>query len=171
MRIDRACRVGADDLNLGVALLEVARRADDGASGADARDEGGHFAVGVVPYLWAGRAIVRARIGRVGVLVRVARAGNLAREPRRDIAVALWRIGGHAVGADDDLRAQRPQQAAFFFRDFIGHHTDEMIAFDRGGQRQAGSSVAAGWLDDRAARLELARLLARLHQRKRRYGL
>src|SRR5689334_713642 len=41
-----------------------------------------------------------------------------------------------------------------------------MVALDRRGQGQPGAGVAAGWLDDGPARLELAGLLTRLHQRE-----
>ena len=47
--VDRAGGVGADHLDVGVLLLEVAADAADRAAGADARDEVGDPALGLAP--------------------------------------------------------------------------------------------------------------------------
>src|SRR5262249_31113799 len=58
MGVDRAGRVGANDFDVGIALLEVARGADDGACRADSGDKGGHFAIGIAPDFGASGLIV-----------------------------------------------------------------------------------------------------------------
>ena len=52
-RVDRADRVGADDLQAGLALLEIVARARDGAAGADARDEHVELVADLLPDLGA----------------------------------------------------------------------------------------------------------------------
>src|SRR5205823_5603836 len=78
--VDRPLRVGADDLDGGVAFLEVAADAGDGAAGADPGDEGVDLAAGLLPDLRAGAAVVRGGVGLVGVLVGLEGAGDLLGE-------------------------------------------------------------------------------------------
>ena len=105
-------RVGleGDDLYLRVVLLEAGRRTDEGAARAKPGDEVRDLAVRLLPDLGRRRFVVRARVGRVGVLVRIEVAfGVLGVEPPRltDGPVrALARVGQnevHAVGAQDLL--------------------------------------------------------------------
>jgi hypothetical protein len=76
--VDRADRVGAVDLHPAVGdLLEVAADAAERAAGAGAGDEVRDPPVGLLPQLRPGALVVRARVGRVGVLVRLPGAGDL----------------------------------------------------------------------------------------------
>ena len=58
---DRAFRIGADDLDFGILLLEIAGHAGDGAAGADAGDEDGDPPFGLLPDFVAGGAIMDFR--------------------------------------------------------------------------------------------------------------
>src|SRR5439155_8814437 len=110
-RLRRAARqhaalgVGADHLDVRLALLEVAGDAGDGAAGADAGDEGRDLAVGLVPDLRAGRAVVDLRVGEVGELVGPPRPWDLAGQAVGDAVVAVRRVRRHGGGGDDDLGA------------------------------------------------------------------
>ena len=75
--VDRADRVGADDLDGRVALLEVAAGAGDRAAGADAGDEVRDAAARLLPQLGAGGRVVGVRVGRVEVLVGLEGARDL----------------------------------------------------------------------------------------------
>src|SRR5918997_2901726 len=106
------CRVRfeGDDLYLGVVLFETGRRTDEGTARAEPCDEVCHLAVRLLPDLGRRRFVVRARVGGVGVLVRIEVAlGVLGVELPRltDGPVrALVRVGQnkvHAVGAQDLL--------------------------------------------------------------------
>src|SRR5919107_1010802 len=97
-----------DNLYLRAVLLETRRRADEGPARAEPCDEVCDLAVGLLPDLGRRRFVVRARVGRVGVLVRIEVAlGVLGVELPRltDGPVrALVRVGQnkvHAVGAQD----------------------------------------------------------------------
>src|SRR5918993_715361 len=105
-------RVGfeGDGLYLRVVLLETRRRADEGAARAEPCDEVCDLAVRLLPDLGRRRLVVRARVGRVGVLVRIeVEFRTLSVEPPRltDGPVrALVGVGQHkvhAVGAQDLL--------------------------------------------------------------------
>ena len=87
VRVDRALRIGADDLDVRVLLLEVARHPGDRAAGADADDQVRELAVGLAPQLRPGRLVVRLRVGRVRVLVGLEGAGDVAREAVGDAVV------------------------------------------------------------------------------------
>ena len=87
--VDRADRVGADDLDRRVHLLEVAPGAGDRAARADAGDEVRDLPGGLLPQLRAGRRVVRGRVGLVEVLVGLERAGDLLGEPVGDAVVGL----------------------------------------------------------------------------------
>src|SRR3712207_8310717 len=63
--VDRALWVDADDAHLSAGdLLEVAAGAADRAAGADAGDEAGDPAVGLLPDLRPGGLVVRPRVDR-----------------------------------------------------------------------------------------------------------
>ncbi len=83
-RVDRPLGVDADDADRAAGrLAQVAAGARDRAAGADARDEVRDAAVGVAPDLGAGGLVVAAGAVRVVVLVRLERAGDLARRGGR----------------------------------------------------------------------------------------
>src|SRR5215210_5498234 len=69
--VEGRVRLEGDDLYLGVVLLEARRRADEGTARAQARYEVRDLAACLLPDLRRRRIVVRARVGRVGVLVRV----------------------------------------------------------------------------------------------------
>ena len=92
-------------LMFGVPLLEVAADAGDGAAGADAGDEGGDLALGLLPDFRAGGAVVDLGVGEVGELVGPPGAGDLAGQPVGDAVVALGRVGRDVGRRDDDLGA------------------------------------------------------------------
>src|SRR5205823_8980357 len=81
--VDRAHRIGPDHLDRRVLLLQVAPDAADRAAGAYARHEVRDRALGLLPQLRAGAAVVRLRVRLVRVLVRLERTRDL---------------GGQAVG-------------------------------------------------------------------------
>src|ERR687888_2133285 len=81
-------RLAADDLDLRVLLLEVARAAHDRAGGAHAGHKMREAPVGVAPDLRAGRLVVDLRIGGGRELVR-HRAFALAHPPLPKVARPL----------------------------------------------------------------------------------
>src|SRR5215218_3299001 len=105
-------RVGfeGDDLYPRVVLLETRRRTDEGAASAEPGDEVRDLASRLLPDLGRRRLVVRARVGRVGVLVRIEVAlGVLGVEPPRLTDGPVRAIAGvgkdevHAVSAQDLL--------------------------------------------------------------------
>ena len=82
-REHRALRVGGDDADVGVLLLEVARRAGERAARAGTGDEVRDPAGGLLPDLGSGGLGVGERVVRVGVLVGTEGVA-LRREPLGD---------------------------------------------------------------------------------------
>src|SRR5262249_3400991 len=66
---DRAFRIGPDDLDVGIAFLQVAGHAGDRAARADAGHEGRDAALGLLPDFRAGSAIMNFGISQVRELV------------------------------------------------------------------------------------------------------
>src|SRR5687768_15505510 len=106
-----------------------------------------YAAFGLAPDLGSRRLVVRERIGRVLVLAWLEAARDLLCQPLGDGVVALGIIGRRSR-CDDYLGAHSLQQVLFLFAHLIWHHADAPVAFDRGGQDQAGSRVPARRLDD-----------------------
>src|SRR5205807_6525484 len=79
--VDRAFGIRADDRDRRIALLQVPRRAADGAARADAGDEHVDATFGLLPDLRAGGLGVGRRVGRIGELVGLERPRDLARCP------------------------------------------------------------------------------------------
>ena len=83
--VDRALRVGADDLHPAVGdLLEVAAGAADRAAGADARDEVRDRPSVCRQISGPGRLVVAQRVVRVGVLVGLPGALGVSRISRSE---------------------------------------------------------------------------------------
>ena len=159
--VHRPGRVGADDLDVGVLLLEVAADAADRAAGADAAHEVGDLPVGLLPDLGTGRLVVGARVVRVGVLVGLPRAG-LGGQPVGHVVVGVGVLGRDRGRADDDLGAVRLQHVALVLADLVGADEDALVALGLRDHGEAHAGVARRRLDDRAAGLELAGRLGRL---------
>ena len=157
-RVHRAFRIGADDAHrwpLG-HLLQIPARTGDGAAGADAGDEMGDLAVGVIPDLGPRRLVVADRTHRVGVLVGFPRAVDLLDETVGHAVVAVRVVGRHRRRADHDLSAVGAQHILLVLADLVRADEDAFVAALLGDQRQADTGVARCRFDDRAAGLELA---------------
>ena len=163
--VDGALGVGADDLDLRVALLQVAPGARDRAAGADGDDECVDLAVRLLPDLRPRRLVVGLRVGHVRVLVGLEAAGDLLREPVGDAVVALRRVVLDRGRRDHDLGAVGPQHRDLLLAHLVGHDEDAAVAACRRRDREADAGVAGGRLDDRPAGPQLPLALRRLDHR------
>ncbi len=109
---------------------------------------------------------MRFRVGGIRVLIGTARSWYFVGQPVRNVFVVFRRFMGDAAWADHDLGSIGAQQATLLFADLVGHDKDAVISFERGGQRQSVTGIAAGRLDDCTAWTQQASLLALLNQRR-----
>ena len=123
-------------------------------------------AVGGIPDLRPRVLIVGFGVGRVAVLVRLPRPGNLPRQAIADPVVAALVVGVDIGRAHDHLGAVGAQQRPLLLRLLVGHDEDAAIAARRGSHRQPDAGVPAGWLHDRASGLEQAGALGGLDHRQ-----
>ena len=130
-----------------------------GAAGADADDEVGDPAVGLLPDLRPGLLVVRGGVRQVVVLVRLPCVRHLLLEPRRHRVVRPRVLGIDVGRADDHLGAERLERVHLLLRLLVGRREDAVVAFDDGGDREPHAGVARRALDDRAARLQQPRPL------------
>ena len=165
-RVDRALGIDADDLHLGLALVEPAADAGDRAAGADGDDDRVELAAGLLPDLRRRDVVVRLRVRHVRVLVGLEPARDLLGEARRDGVVALRRVVVDRGRRDHDLGAVRAQHRDLLLAHLVRHDEDEAVALVRGRDREPDAGVAGGRLDDRPARLELPVALGRLDHRE-----
>ena len=163
--VDGSLRVGADDLDLRVALLQVAARARDRAARADRDHERVDLTARLLPDLRACRLVVGLGIGHVRVLVGLEAAGDLLREPVRDRVVALGRVVLDGGRRDHDLGAVGPQHRDLLLAHLVRHHEDAAVAARCRRDREPDAGVARGRLDDRPAGPELPLALGRLDHR------
>src|SRR5215212_345113 len=147
-----------DDLYGGVVLLEPCRRPDEGAARAEPSDEVRYLSCGLVPDLRRRGLVVRARVGRVGVLVRVEVPLRVLRVypprlpdgPVRSLA-GIGQHEIHAVGPEDLL----PLLAGVF------RHAELYLVAERSTDPGVSyARVAAGRIEYGLPRREGARLLA-----------
>src|SRR5439155_7905546 len=124
---DRAHRVGPDDLEAGLLLLEVAARARDRAAGAHAGHVVGDPAAGLLPDLGSGGAVVGLGIRGVAVLVGEVGARALARDAARDRIVGLRGVGRDGGGREPDLGAEGLEQVDLLARDLVGHAEHRLV--------------------------------------------
>src|SRR6185312_16262895 len=97
-------------------------------------------AVGLVPQLGAGRALVGRRVLGVPVLVGLEGAGDVAGESGGDAVIALGGLGEDVGGAQDDFGAIGSEEGLLLGRLLVGHHEDAAIALEcrRDGEAVAG---------------------------------
>ena len=164
--VDRALGIDADDLHLGLLLVEPAADARDRPAGADGDDDRVELAAGLLPDLGRGDVVVRLRVRHVRVLVGLEAAGDLLGEPRRDRVVRLRRVVVDRRRRDHDLGAVRAEHRDLLLAHLVGHDEDAAVALARRGDGQPDAGVARGRLDDRAARLELPLALGLLDHRE-----
>jgi hypothetical protein len=164
--VDGALRIGADDQDARVLLLQVAPGAGDRPAGPDRDDERVDPAAGLLPDLRAGELVVGVRVRHVRVLVGLERARDLLGEPVGDRVVAFRRVGVDGRRTDDDLGAVRAQERDLLLAHLVRHDEDAAVALDRRCDREADAGVARRRLDDRPARLELPVALGGLDQRQ-----
>src|SRR5215212_4903709 len=152
-------RIGfeGDGLHPRVVLLETRRRTDEGSARAKPGDEVRDLAVRLLPDLRRRRFVVRARIGRVGVLVRIEVAfGILGVEPPRltnGPIRAVVRVGQDevdAVGAQDLLSLLAGVLRHAEFHPVAERGADPSVRYPR---------VSARRVEDGLLRRQRARLL------------
>ena len=122
--VDRALGIDADDLHLGLPLVEPAADAGDGSAGADGDDDRVERAAGLLPDLRRRHVVVRLRVRHVRVLVRLEAAGDLLGEARRDRVVALRRVVVDRRRRDHDLGAVRAQHRDLLLAHLVRHDED-----------------------------------------------
>ena len=150
-RVDRPLGVDADDLHLGLSLVEPAADAGDRAAGADGDDDRVQLPARLLPDLRRGDVVVRLWIRHVRVLVGLEAAGDLLGEPRGDGVVALGRVVVDRGRRDHDLGAVGAQHRDLLLAHLVGHHEDAAVALAGCRERKADAGVAGRRLDDRAA--------------------
>jgi hypothetical protein len=111
---------------------------------------------------------VGGRVRRVRILVELDRVRALACDPRGDVAVEVGRVGRRRGRTDDDLGAQRPQDAPLLLGDLVRTGEDAPVALLLGNEREADAGVPRGRLDDRRARTQRPVAFGRLDHRERR---
>ena len=139
--------------HVGVLLLQVAAHACNGAAGTYAGHEDVHLAVGIVPDLWAGGAVVGPGIGG-GIKL----TGQEAARDRGGDLLGLFHGARHtALGrGQHQLRTVGGQQLPALQAHGLGHGEDDLVATGQAHGRETYAGVAGGGLHDGAAGQELA---------------
>ena len=164
-RKDASLWVSPHHHDLRIALLQESPGSGDRAAGAEPGDEMRNPALGRLPDLGAGGAVVRLGVGGVRVLVRLPGTGDLASQPIAYPVVAALVVGVDVSGADHQLGPVGAKQRPLLLRLLVGHDEDAPVAANRCGHRQTDPGIAAGRLHDRAAWLEEACTLGGLDHR------
>jgi hypothetical protein len=160
----RVVRLANDDFRLRALCPQHARHALQRAAGAHARDP-------IIEPL-AGERLEDLGGGGPGVDVRVGFVLELpAQEPAMGLRQFL-RLAQHTAalfggGGQDNLGAHEAQQPPPLDAEILGHDDDERIAFPGADHGQADSGIAAGGLDDRLPRLQLAAALGGFYDAQR----
>ena len=168
----RTHRVGRHDPHLGVALLEEQADAGQRAARADGAGEGVDLAVGLLPDLRAGGAVVAHPVGDIVELVGPDRPVGLAPvqllgEPAGQLHVVVRVLVGHGRHRAQ-IGAHQPQHVHLLLALRLGDDDHGAVAAHVADQRQADPGVAGRALDDRPAGPQQALLLGVGDDRQRR---
>src|SRR6266850_4034833 len=166
----RAHRVAERNLDVGIALLERARDSAQSPAGADRAGEAVDLAIGLVPDLRSGGAVVAFAVGDIVELVgpdgAVRLLGRKLLGERAGVAYVVAGIGVRQGRYQPEVGATQAQHVLLFLALRLRHHDHRAIAARVGDQRDADAGIAGGALDDDAAGLELAPLFGILDDGK-----
>src|SRR3546814_2497934 len=87
---------------------------------------------------------MRKRIGRIGKLVDVKAAGDLAAQTFGDILVVVGVALADIAARDPAVGAERAQMQDLLLRHLVGNHQNQLVAFLAGDQRQSEPGIAGG---------------------------
>ena len=153
--------LNAEDPDVGPFLGQDLAHTGQGAAGADTGDEGVEL-TGLLQEFARSRLPVDPGVGRVGELGCQDRVGGRL----LDLLGPLDRTGDAALRGEHELGAESAHDRTALLGHSLRHRDDDLVAQSRADHGQADARVAAGGLDDRAARLEIARLLGCAHDRQ-----
>src|SRR6185437_3853474 len=162
----RPGRVASNDLDVGIALLEITPHTSDRTTGSRRRYKVRDLAFSLLPQLRTRRRVVRVRIGLIVELIRENRVGRLLRAALRHHHVVVGMVRRNGGRCHDHFRTESLEQAHLFLRHLVGQREDALVAAQCGRDREANTSVAASPLHDRSARLELSLALGALDDRE-----
>jgi hypothetical protein len=165
-REDRPFRVGADDLDVRVALLQVAAHPGDRAARPHAGDEHVDAAARLLPELGPRGHVVRLRVRLVVVLVGLERPRDVLAQAVRGAVVAAGILGLDGRRADHDLGAEGAQEVDLLLAHLVGHDEHASVAAVDRRHDEPDAGVAARGLDDRAAWPQAAVTLGGLDHRQ-----
>src|SRR3546814_5989035 len=80
---------------------------------------------------------MRKRIGRIGKLVDVKAAGDLAAQTFGDILVVVGVALADIAARDPAVGAERAQMQDLLLRHLVGNHQNQLVAFLAGDQRRS----------------------------------
>src|ERR687893_2265157 len=144
--VERRVGLEGDDLNFRVVLLEARARPDEGAARAETSDEVRDLTFGLLPDLGRRGLVVRARVGRVLVLVGVE-------VPLGVLGVQAPRLPDGAVGAlagvgEHHLDAVGAQYLLALLAGVLGHAQLDLVAQRSPNPGVGDPRVAARGIDD-----------------------
>ena len=151
--VGRGHGVDADDAHR-APLLERRAGARQRAAGADAGDEAGHAAAGLLPDLGRGGVVVGPGVRGVAVLVGEPAAGRLLRDPCRQVDDVARVVAGQSARRQHHLGAVGAQRGDLLGGRGVGDDDERAVAEEPADQREADPGVARGALDDHPARAQ-----------------
>ena len=151
---DRSFWIDADDLDIGILLLQVTADAADGPTGADAAHKIIDLPPGLFPDFRSGCFVMRLRVLGVVVLVGQYRIRSLPHNSFGHFGVAFRRFVRDRCGGNDDLGAKGPEQPDLFNAHLIRHGKDAFITLHCCGYREAKTRVSGGRLHNCPPRLQ-----------------
>ena len=144
--------------------FEESPDAGERAAAAHTHHDRLHIVLHLLPDFGRCGGFVRQRIGGIGELVGVERAGFVG-DALRHVLVVFGMALAHVGAGDAHVHAHRTQMLNFLARHLVRHDQDELVTLQRADLRQPEASVAGGGFYDGAAGLEAAVLLRRLDHR------
>src|SRR5918997_91929 len=144
--VERRVGLEGDDLNFRVVLLEARARPDEGAARAETSDEVRDLTFGLLPDLGRRGLVVRARVGRVLVLVGVE-------VPLGVLGVQAPRLPDGAVGAlagvgEHDLYTVGAQYLLALLAGVLGHAQLDLVTQGRPDPGVGDPRVTARGVED-----------------------
>mmetsp|Transcript_17652 Transcript_17652/g.43133 ORF Transcript_17652/g.43133 Transcript_17652/m.43133 type:complete len:290 (-) Transcript_17652:406-1275(-) len=127
-------------LELGVLLLEEARRARDGAPSAHTPEEEVDLPVSLLPDLWASRLIVDLDV--VGVVELLEHVGLVAHRGHNVLSLLDGALHREGRGGEHELGAERLEHHAALEGHGLRHGEDQVVALGGRHHGEGDASVA-----------------------------
>jgi hypothetical protein len=138
---DTSVRIGSNDLDVLVVLLEATSDTSNGTTGTSTSDKSSDVTTSLLPDLLGGAELVGVGVVLVAVLVEDVGVGKLLLETSSNTDVRLGSVPSSLCRSTDDGSAKGTEDGNLFGRHLFGESNDGLVALDGTDESQTDTTI------------------------------